>query len=184
VTAFRRGLVFLLVLMVCMGIGAAATVLPAKVYTATETLSVEPTGTPQSSGIDIVNFLLPSIIARIGSQTFHDRLLYAVAPANQNAVVEMSATNDINSGVLRIDAKGKDRLADANWADAATSLIQSEYNIATSSVSINVIQVATVPTSPTSPEPVPLLIASATLGVILATAAVALMARPRRTVRH
>ncbi len=167
-----------------MVVGAAASVLPAKVYTATETLSVEPTGAPQASGIDMVNFLLPSIIVRIGSQTFHDQVLRTVGPAQQNAGVELRATNDLNSGVLYIDAIGKNALADANWASVAGSLILLDYNTSTSLVSVGSIQPAIVPTTPTSPQPVPLLIGSATLGIILGTAAIALLARPRRIVVH
>jgi hypothetical protein len=162
-------------------VGAAAGVLPAKIYTATEILSAEPT-VQQASGIDMVNFLLPSIVVRIGTQTFHDQVLHTVGAAQQEAVVELSARNDLNSGVLYIDAIGKNAAADAAWANAAGLLLVLEYNNSTSAVSVGAIQGAVVPTTPTSPQPVPLLIGSATLGIILGTAVIVLMARPRRIV--
>jgi hypothetical protein len=164
-------------------VGAAAGVLPAKSYTATEILSVEPT-VQQASGIDMVNFLLPSIIVRVGTKTFHDQALHTVGAAQQNAVVELSARNDLNSGVVYIDAVGKNAAADATWANAAGLLIVLDYNTSTSAVSVGTIQGAVVPTTPTSPQPVPLLIGSATLGIILGTVAVVLLARPRRIVVH
>jgi uncharacterized protein involved in exopolysaccharide biosynthesis len=177
-----------LVFSICVVVGAAASVLPAKVYTATEILSVEPTAqqptAQQASGIDMVNFLLPSMIVRIGSQTFHDQVLRSLDPAQQKAVVELSARNDLNSGVLYIDAVGKDAAADAAWSNAASLLVVLDYNTITSAVVVGTIQGAVVPTTPTSPQPVPLLLGSATLGIILGTAAVVLLARPRRIAVH
>jgi uncharacterized protein involved in exopolysaccharide biosynthesis len=172
-----------LVLGICLVVGAAASVLPAKVYTATEILSVEPTA-QQASGIDMVNFLLPSMIVRIGSQTFHDQVLLSLGPAQQKAVVQLSARNDLNSGVLYIDAVGQDAAADAAWSNAAGLLVMLDYNTSISAVGVGTIQGAVVPTTPTSPQPVPLLLGSATLGIILGTAAVVLLARPRRIAVH
>jgi hypothetical protein len=171
-----------LVLAICVVVGAAAGALPAKTYTATEILSVEPT-VQQASGIDMVNFLLPSIIVRIGTQTFHDQVLRTVGAAQQEAGVELSARNDLNSGVMYIDAVGKNAAADATWANAAGLLIVLDYT-GTSAVSVGTIQGAVAPTTATSPQPVPLLIGSATLGIILGTVAIVLLARPRRIVVH
>jgi hypothetical protein len=168
-----------LVLAICVVAGAAASRLPAKVYTATEILSVEPTA-QQASGIDMVNFLLPSMIVRIGSQTFHDHVLRMVGPAQQKAVVQLSARNDLNSGVLYIDAVGKDAAADAAWSNAAGLQVVLTYDTSISAVAVGTIQGAVVPTTPTSPQPVPLLIGSATLGIILGTVTVVLLGRQKR----
>jgi capsular exopolysaccharide synthesis family protein len=183
--AIRRfWLLALTVFALAVVLGCAAAFLPTKKYTTTATV----VGTPatrqtnvDSASLDAVRFLLPTIASQVDTNTFRDEVQAAVPPELWRDDVEMSATTDAGTSLVRVSAVSESPQTSQVVATAAAEqLVQQEVS---SLVSIQLLDPAELPTSPSSPKATLILFASIVLGLIAAVLAPVCANAIRRRVR-
>ena len=198
----RHWFVALVAFGLCLALGSAAALLPEKSYEATSTVSVEPTtGQQAATGVQTINFLMPSFIERVQSGPFRARVAKGLPAGVASAPVSVRGSVETGTGVLSITVGSKSRAATAAWANALAERLVAEMapgeqpapaptpapgSSATTSTTVqvmdlSVIDPASTPSSPSSPQVVPLLLGSALLGLFAALFATQMAARLRRS---
>jgi Mrp family chromosome partitioning ATPase/capsular polysaccharide biosynthesis protein len=198
-TLTRHWLVGLVVFGLCLAMGCAAALLPEKTYEANSTVSVEPTtGQQAATGVQTINFLMPSFIERVESQPFRRRVARALPAGVAAAPVSIRGSVKTGTGVLSISVSSQDRVATAAWANALAARLVTEMAPgdrsaptpapqpgSTTSTTVQVMDLslidpASTPSSPSSPQVVPILLGSVLLGLFAALFATQMAARLRR----
>ncbi|MCI3949607.1 MAG: lipopolysaccharide biosynthesis [Acidimicrobiales bacterium] len=196
----RHWFVALVAFSLCLAMGSAAALLPEKSYEATSTVSVEPTtGQQAATGVQTINFLMPSFIERIESGPFRDRVAEGLPAGVAGASVSVQGSVETGTGVLSITVGSESRAATAAWANALAERLLVEMapgqqpapepapapgSSTTTTVQVmdlSLIDPASTPSAPSSPQVVPLLLGSALLGVFAALFATQVAARLRRS---
>jgi Mrp family chromosome partitioning ATPase/capsular polysaccharide biosynthesis protein len=197
----RHWFVALVAFSLCLAMGSAAALLPEKSYEATSTVSVEPTtGQQAATGVQTINFLMPSFIERIESKPFRDRVAEGLPTGVATAPVAVHGSVETGTGVLSITVGSESRSATAAWANALAERLLLEMapgqrqpapepvpapgSSTTTTVQVmdlSLIDPASTPSAPSSPQVVPLLLGSALLGLFAALFATQLAARLRRS---
>ena len=196
----RHWIVALVAFSLCLAMGSAAALLPEKSYEATSTVSVEPTtGQQAATGVQTINFLMPSFIERIESGPFRDRVAEGLPAGVAGAPVSVQGSVETGTGVLSITVGSESRAATAAWANALAQRLVDEMapgqeavpppapapdSSTTTTVQVmdlSLIDPASTPSIPSSPKVVPLLLGSALLGVFAALFTTQVAARLRRS---
>lgn len=182
-TSLRRNwLVAIGVCCIVLAGGVAAAYLPAKRYKASAILLAQPAGVKDFNSISIasIQFLLPALSEQVKSDTFKAALEAQLPPAAQR--VDVSASVEPGTGVVRVTATGRNPVAAQIVANAAAEKLIAER--LSPLVKISVLNRAAVPTSPASPRKAEILFAAFVLALIAGAAAGLAAARqsgePRR----
>ncbi|WP_116999661.1 hypothetical protein [Desertimonas flava] len=76
---------------------------------------------------DAVRFYLPAIVERVGSRSFRAELTESLSEETLAAADELTAVNDVNTGIVRITADGTDAAAVAEMANTAAESIVDAF---------------------------------------------------------
>jgi capsular exopolysaccharide synthesis family protein len=167
----RRNLVVALAAFVlCVLAGAAAAFLPAKHYTASTLLAVQPSADAIAAGNNaeaVIAIIAPQLPAEATADTNLDRAR-ANVPKPQRAIgATVNATVDPGTFIVTITATSADPVAAAKYADAvANQLIAYQPKPAESGYELNQLSPAQTPTAPSNPR-TPIILGAAAFGVIL-----------------
>jgi capsular exopolysaccharide synthesis family protein len=182
--ALRRYWVLaLLVFGLCLALGGAAAFLPAKTYRAkanvTALIDPETTiGNPTS----LIDYEMDNITTRADGRAFLESVgtdLARSEPEIARTARKVRTVRDAGSSVLTIQVESQSRQATAVWANAvANNLI--EENPDESRLLLRLDAPAFTPSSAVSPQPMPIMMGAAVLGLFLALLAAVGAARVRQ----
>ena len=170
--ALRRfWLLALAVFAITVAAGYVAATRGSTRFDATATIAVAPAPGVDGSA-ESVRYVLPVIIETVGSQSFFSRLGDEI-PADLLDRVDVSAENDVDTGIVRITAQGPDRAAVSDVANAATAQIIEQFGSsgASDAILVELIDEAPVGARAGSDNRASIMLASVVLGVILAAGA-------------
>jgi capsular exopolysaccharide synthesis family protein len=168
----RRNLpVALAAFVLCVVAGAAAAFLPAKHYTATTLIAVQPAPNSAVSGGSNVGGLIaivaPQLPAEATAASNQARARLNVPPPYRAIGATVTATVDPGTFIVTISATSTNKVAASKYANAvAARLIYIQQPPAESGYTLNQLSPATPPTSPSNPR-TPILLGAAAFGVIL-----------------
>ncbi len=168
----RRNLpVALAAFVLCVVAGAAAAFLPAKHYTATTLIAVQPAPNASVSGGSNVGGLIaivaPQLPAEATAASNLARATLNVPQPYRSIGATVTATVDPGTFIVTISATSTNKVAASKYANAvAARLIYIQQPPAESGYTLNQLSPATPPTSPSNPR-TPILLGAAAFGVIL-----------------
>lgn len=165
----RHWIVELLVILIVVGLAAAAAFLPAKKYDATATVvvsAVTSAGETDTSSPDLVTFLMPALQAQVASGAFEKSARDSLKYSDDKSWTASSSIEP-DSGVLYIDISSTDKSVVAPVANAYADELGDGIP-GQPQLSVSLLDAATTPSAPYSPNPPLLIILGLTLGVILA----------------
>lgn len=157
------------VIIACLAVAGTVAVLSPKRYEATTTVGIKPQPTVS---VELVQFLIPSLEARVESRSLHQ--IVEAASTHGQGEFRISAITNPGTGVMRIVVRGTSRDAVAPLANMVARRLQhsaQESNV----LSISILDEAVRPSAPMAPATLPLLLSGVILGLIAAVFA-ALMA--------
>lgn len=179
-TAIRRHWgIALVAFVLSLLLGAAMDLVPKTTYTATATVSVQPSAASGVSGVNNAVFLIPSYVQVISTEHMHALVRSSVPASDRTAPIVLSAKNLTGTGLIQVSATGPRPKAAASWATAAASRLVADGNSGQGLLSFSLLQPAAVPSSPTFPKPIPIALGSIVLGLILAPMSAVAMLRLR-----
>jgi len=168
--------VALIVLSACLAAAEAVVALSPKHYEATATVAVKPRS---PSGVELVEFMIPALEARVESRSLHQALAAAVARGG-GGDFGVNAVINPGSGVMRIVVRGTDQEAVAPIANNVALRLRQPSQDAGVLVVLP-LDAAVRPAAPVAPAAVPLLLSGLVLGLIAAVfGALALQSVSRR----
>jgi capsular exopolysaccharide synthesis family protein len=174
--------VALVTFLVCVLIGAAFAVLPAKQYRATVVLLAEPPpgATDPGSDVSAIQIEIPQIVVE-ATNTGVANQANALVPVRYRSVpVKLSATGDPASNTVTITGTSSDPAAAQAYANAlAAKVLQLTNRQATTTLVLSQLGPAQLPTTPTNPRKT-IAVASIALGLIAAVFAALEAASLRR----
>lgn len=180
----RNWIVEVVVVLIVLGIAAAAAFVPSPKYRATTTVVVSPSavgGAVPTGATDVVTFSMPALRALVTTSTYQAQARSALGIAG-GTTWSTSTTVEPDSGVLHISVESTSRGVVAPVAnDYAGRLARGIPG--QPALSVAVLDRATRPSSSFSPDRPVLLVLGAGLGVVLALLLAALLgpgAAPRR----
>jgi capsular exopolysaccharide synthesis family protein len=166
--AIRTNWVFSLVaFVVCVGIGAASALLPAKQYQATALIVANPTpGSDSTSSVAAIQFFLPQLALEAEDAAELDQVAKGVPARYANDAVALAATSDPATGTITVTGNSTDPEAAAAYVNANSRLL---VKLAASNTYFTLVlpTPASVPDAPTNPRK-EILLASIVLGLIAA----------------
>jgi polysaccharide biosynthesis transport protein len=148
-------LVALATFLVCILIGAAYAVVPAKQYQATVVLLAQPPANATDPGSDVsaIQIEIPQIVVEAENSVVADEARSVVPVRYQSVPVSLSATGDPTSNSVTIAAKSTDPAAAQAYANAlADRVLKLTNREATTTVVLSELASAQVPTTPTNPR--------------------------------
>ena len=170
----RFWVVALVALGACLAAAAALALLSPKHYEATATVAVKPRS---PSGVELVEFMIPALQARVESRGLHQALAATVARGNDFGVAAVASPG---SGVVRIVVRSTDQEAVAPIANEVAVRLQQPSPDAGVLVVVP-LDAAVRPAAPVAPATAPLLLSGLVLGLIAAVfAALAAQSVSRR----
>ncbi|MBA2624291.1 MAG: hypothetical protein H0U89_01585 [Acidimicrobiia bacterium] len=180
----RYWLLALLVLVLCVGLGAAAAFLPAKTYEASATLTalVPPREGFSPNPTSIIDAEMPVLEVRATSRSFRNRVRQDLAEAEPDAAgipVSIAVLRDSGSPLLTIETSGNDAEGITTWANAMAAGIRDTLP-EESAILLELDDPAFTPRSAAAPQPTPILIGAFVLGAFLALLATVGAARVRQ----
>ncbi len=149
-------------------LGVAVDLIPNTTYSATATVSVQPTPAAGTGGVTTATFLIPSYVQTVSTQPFYREVQAAVPPSVKNAPVKLSAKNQTATGIILVSATGPTATSVSDWATQAARLLVSRSNPSQNFLSFSLLQGATVPSSPSFPKPLPIAVGAVVLGLLAA----------------
>lgn len=158
----------------CLAAAATLALFSPKHYEATATVAVKPRS---ASGVELVEFMIPALEARVESRGLHQALAATVGRGSDFGV---DAVVNPGSGVVRIVVRGTDQEAVAPIAnDVAVRLQQPSPDAGV--LVVTPLDAAARPAVPVAPATAPLLLSGLVLGLITAVfAALAAQSVSRR----
>ena len=110
----RHALSALAAAVVVVLLGAAAAFLPAKRYSATATILVQPNPDKAELGsVQVVATITPALPARIGSKSFYVQVKQQVPSSVAAAPVSLGGNGDAGTGLLTVTARSTSRTSAA-----------------------------------------------------------------------
>jgi succinoglycan biosynthesis transport protein ExoP len=158
----------LLVFMLALGVGAAASYLPTERYRASTVLFVEPSD-PRSlefGARESLTFVIPSIVRQVETGSFRASVRQRLGLQGSDEKADLSAKEEPGTGVLTLSAESPDPRAAASFANTGARLL-SERRIS-NSIRIRVLDPARPPSSAATPRKLPIMLSAAVLGLIAA----------------
>ena len=179
-TVRTHWVVALATFLVCVLIGAAYAVVPAKQYEATVVLLAQPPAGPNAgSDVAAIQIEIPQIAVEAENASVDAEIRTQVPKAFQSVPVTITATGDPSSNTVTINAKSTDPAAAQAYANAtAAQVLRVTNRDAGSLLVLSELGVATLPTAPSNPRTT-VAAAAIALGLIAAVFA-ALAARAFR----
>ncbi len=169
-TVRANWVVALVTFLVCVLIGAAFAVLPAKQYQATVVLLAEPPpgATDPGSDVSAIQIEIPQIVVE-ATNTGVANQANALVPVRYRSVpVKLSATGDPASNTVTITGTSSDPAAAQAYANAlAAKVLQLTNREATTTLVLSELGPAQLPTTPTNPRKT-IAVASIAFGLIAA----------------
>ncbi len=167
----RRNLVVAVAAFVlCVIAGGAAAFLPAKHYTTSTELTVQPAPGFSANGGDpaaVISLVAPQLPAEAVSDSNLVLARRSVAQPQRSIGASVNASVDPGTFIVTISATSSNKLAAADYANAvAKQLIAYQPKPAESGYVLNQLSTAPVPTSPSNPR-TPIILGAAAFGVIL-----------------
>ncbi len=168
----RRNLVVAIAAFVlCVVAGGAAAFLPAKHYTATTLLAVQPApGSAVNGNSNVpaeIALIAPQLPAEATSASNLAASRASVAPAYRTIGATTTATVDPGTFIVTISSTSTDKVTAAKYANAvAKQLISFQPKPALSGYELLQLSPATPPTAPSNPR-TPIVLGAAAFGVIL-----------------
>lgn len=164
-------------------VGAAAALLPEERYASTVTLFAQP---QSGQGFDFgatqaVEFVVPVVVTQVGLSAFQESVRSDLDPAEADAFVEVTASNEPGTGVVQVEAVATTPAAAEVAADRAGELLTEDRNLTSAGVQARVLNPATPATSISRSRRVVIIVGSIVLGAIAAlfAALAAAQLRPR-----
>ncbi|MFZ0251031.1 MAG: hypothetical protein WAL61_13875 [Acidimicrobiales bacterium] len=176
-------IVALVTFLVCVLIGAAYVVIPAKHYEATVVLFAQPPANATDPGSDVsaIQIEIPQIVAEAESPTVANYASSQVAARFRSVPVTISASGDPSSNSITISASSTDPAAAQAYANATAAHVLRITNRQAGSVLVlSELGTAELPTTPTNPRAT-VIVASLVFGVIAAVFAALGAAALRRS---
>lgn len=180
IRALRRHWIIVLgsfTLVVALGLVAAYS--PPDRYKATAVVIVEPDPTRDNVPVQVLDFIVPSLIARSESRALGDAAERRVPEAVRGASISVGTTDTSGAGVLSITVTSTRKEAVAPWATAYAQEIVTS-GVGAGFVTLSVLDEAREPSQPYAPARRPVVISSALLGVIVSVLAAISAAAYRR----
>jgi capsular exopolysaccharide synthesis family protein len=167
----RRNLVVALAAFVlCVAVGGAAAFLPAKHYSASTLVAVQPTpgsSFNSSNASAVISIIAPQLPAEATSATNLAKARSNVPEPWRSIGASVDATVDPGTFIVTITATSSSKVAAAKFANsAAERLIAYQPKPVESGYQLNQLSPATPPTSPSNPRS-PIVLGAAAFGVIL-----------------
>lgn len=164
----RRWLVASLVMLLVVGAGTAAALLPASRYTAEVTLVAQPDPDAVTFGqVQLVEFLMPSLNRQVEGEDMRRQVEASLPPVLRAVDHVVTSSLERGSGVFTIAVESTEARATAPIANAYASALLDEP--ATEDLlELSVLDSASVPTSPSAPPRQLIVMGSVVLGVIAA----------------
>jgi len=163
----RNAVVAIAAFVLCVLVGAAAAFLPAKKYTASTLVAVQPVNIPSGAGPQVIPIVTPQLPEEVTSQANVDALRASVPTPYRGIGASITSTADPGSFIVTIEATSANATAASKYANAAAKrLIAIQPTPGTSGYQLKQIVAAVPPTKPANPR-LPLLLGTAAFGVIL-----------------
>ena len=167
----RRNLVVAIAaFLLCVLAGAAAAILPAKHYTATTLLAVQPAPGAAVDGQNpsqVIALIAPQLPAEATAASNLARARANVPQPYRSIGATVAAAVDPGTFIVTITATSSNKVAASKYANAvANRLIAYQPKPAVSSYALNQLSPAVPPTAPSNPRS-PILLGAAAFGVIL-----------------
>ena len=181
-TVRANWVVALVTFLVCVGIGAAFAVLPAKQYQASVVLLAQPPPGASDPGSDVgaIQIEVPQIVVEATNAGVADQARALVPARYRSEPVKLSATGDPGSNSVTIVATSSDPAVAQAYANTlAAKVLQLTNREATTTLVLSELGPAQLPTTPTNPRKT-IVVASIALGLILAVFAALEAASLRR----
>lgn len=168
IRAMRRHLAVVLVaFVVVLGLGIATAYLPPDRYKATAIILVQPDPDKAQFQPQVVNFVVPSLIAQAHSRTLAEQAIARLPEALRGARVKVDTVDVDGTGVVSVTASSTRQGAVAPWATAfAEQLVRSDAG--SSYVILDLLDPARPPSRPYAPKRKPIVVSSVFLGMIAA----------------
>jgi capsular exopolysaccharide synthesis family protein len=172
-----------LVLLLCLGLGAAAAFLPAKTYRAKASITslVDPEANPGNPS-SLIDYEMDNIELRAGSRAFLEAVGNDLRESDAevaDAPRRVRTIRDAGSPILNIQVESPQRQATAVWANAVANTLIDE-NPDESRLILRLDGPAFAPSGAVAPQPTPILIGAGVLGLFLALLAAVGAARVRQ----
>lgn len=176
----RHWIVVAITFAVIMGLGMFAAYNPPDRFKATAVVIVEPDPARDNVPVQVLDFIVPSLIARADSRAMGDAAASRVPAAVREAPISVSTSDTTGAGVLSVVVTSTNREAVAPWATAYAGEIV-ESGVGAGFVTLTVLDEARAPSQPFAPARKPVVVSAALLGVIMGVlAAIAAAAYRRR----
>ena len=162
-----------------LALGLVAAYSPPDRYKATAVVIVEPDPARDNVPVQVLDFIVPSLIARSESRALGDAAEARVPAEVRGASISVGTTDTSGAGVLSITVTSTRKEAVAPWATAYAEEIVSS-GVGAGFVTLTVLDEAREPSQPYAPARRPVVISSALLGIIVAVLAAISAAAYRR----
>ena len=169
-TVRANWVVALVTFLVCLLLGAAYAVLPAKTYSASVVLLAQPPAGATDPGADVsaIQIQIPQITVEAEDSTIEDEARAQVSARFRAVPVSITATADPTSNTVTITASSTDPAAAQAFANATAARVVTVTNRdAGSYLSLSELGGAELPTTPTNPRGT-VAVASVAFGLIAA----------------
>jgi len=147
--------VALVTFLVCVLVGAAFAVLPAKQYQATVVLLAQPPANSTDPGSDVgaIQIEIPQIVVEADNPAIADQSRALVPDRYRSAPVKLSATGDPASNSITVTASSTDPAAAQAYANAlAAKVLKVTNSGANTTLILSELGPAQLPTTPTNPR--------------------------------
>ena len=153
-TVRAHWVVALVTFLVCLLIGAAYAVVPAKQYAATVVLLAQPPAGPNvGSDVSAIQIEIPQIAVEAENASVDAEIRTQVPKSFQSVPVTISATGDPSSNTVTITAKSTDPAAAQAYANAtAARVLRVTNRDAGSLLVLSELGVAQLPSAPSNPR--------------------------------
>lgn len=181
-TVRAHWIVALVTFLVCVLVGAAFAVLPAKQYQATVVLLAQPPAgsTDPGSDVNAIQIEIPQIVVEADNPIVADQTRPLVPARYLSVPVKLSATGNPASNSVTVMASSTDPAAAQAYANAlAARVLQLTNRQATTTLVLSELGPAQLPTSPTNPRTT-IAVAAVAFGLIAAVFAALAAASLRR----
>jgi capsular exopolysaccharide synthesis family protein len=181
-TVRANWVVALVAFLVCVLIGAAYAVLPAKQYQATVVLLAQPpAGSPDpGSDVNAIQIEIPQIVVEADTSIVADQTRALVPARYRSTPAKLGASGDPASNSLTVTASSTDPAVAQAYANAlAARMLQLTNREASTTLILSELGPAQLPTTPTNPRKT-VLVASIAFGLIAAVFAALAGAAVRR----
>ena len=163
----RHWIVVLLSFAVVVSLGLLLAVTPEDRYRSSAVVLVLPDPSTTQFQAQVVDVIVPSVIAQANSSTFRDQATADLPDSVKSAGVSIDISDPAGTGVLTITASSTQRSAVAPWATAYAQAIAGS-SAGRGFVTLELLDTGRTPSSPYAPQREPVVASAILLGLIAA----------------